>query len=79
MENGGKRKGAGRKKGSVNALTKKLLKEVVSKKDQTAVLKKGLSMAKSGDKDLIKFFLEHFHGKVPQEIDVNVKKLLIDV
>lgn len=67
---GGKREGAGRKPGSRNSLTKQLLRDAVSETDQKAILKKGLELAKNGDKDLIKFYLEHFHGKVPQDLNV---------
>jgi len=70
-QNGGKREGAGRKAGSRNSLTQKLLREVISVDDQAAIVRKGLEKAKSGDNDLIKFFLEHIHGKVPQQLDVN--------
>ncbi len=65
---GGKREGAGRKLGSRNSLTKQLLKDVISEKDKEAILKKAILKAKDGDKDLIKFFLEQFYGKAPQQL-----------
>lgn len=68
---GGKRDNSGRRKGSRNSLTQQLLREVVSEKDQLEILKSAIKKAKGGDKDLQKFFLEHFHGKVPQQLDVN--------
>ena len=67
---GGKRYNAGRKPGSKNLMQKQLLRDVVSEADQKAILKKGLDLARSGDKDLIKFYLEHFHGKVPQDLNI---------
>lgn len=68
---GGKTEGAGRKPGSRNALTKQLLRDAVTESDQKAILKKGIELAKNGDKDLIKFYLEHFHGKVPTDLNVS--------
>ena len=68
---GGPRPNSGRKPGSRNSLTKQLLRDVVDEKDQKAILKKGLELARGGDKDLIKFYLEHFHGKVPQDLNVS--------
>ena len=75
MDRGGKREGAGRKLGSRNSLTKQLLKDVVTKKDKSEILKKALSKAKEGDKDLIKFFLEQFYGKAPQQLDHKIDGL----
>ncbi len=72
MAKGGKREGAGRKLGSRNSLTKQLLKDVISEKDKEAILKKAILKAKDGDKDLIKFFLEQFYGKAPQQLDHKV-------
>ena len=69
MKNGGKRPGAGRKRGGRNALTKQLLKNVISEKDKAEILKKAVNKAKEGDKDLLKFFLEQFYGKAPQQLD----------
>lgn len=68
---GGKRENSGRKPNSRNSLTKQLLRDVISIEDQKAIVEKGLDKAKSGDNDMIKFFLEHIHGKVPQQLDVN--------
>ena len=75
MKNGGKRAGAGRKPGGRNALTKQLLRDVVIPADQKKILKAGLDKAKKGDKDLIKFFLEQFYGKAPQQLDHKIDGL----
>lgn len=69
MAKGGKREGAGRPLGSKRSLTKELLRDVVTEKDKLAILKKAVIKAKTGDKDLLKFFLEQFYGKVPQQLD----------
>ena len=75
MDRGGKREGAGRKLGSRNSLTKQLLKNVISEKDKEAILNKAILKAKDGDKDLIKFFLEQFYGKAPQQLDHKIDGL----
>ncbi len=75
MPKGGKRAGAGRKLGSRNALTKQFLKDVISEKDKEAILKKAVLKAKGGDKDLIKFFLEQFYGKAPQQLEHKIDGL----
>lgn len=67
---GGKRQNSGRKPNSRNRLTQRLLREVVDEKDQKDILRSALKKAKEGDKDLVKFFLEHFHGKVPQDLNI---------
>lgn len=74
-KNGGKREGAGRKKGSRGSLTKQLLRDVVTTKEQKEILKAGLDKAKAGDKDLVKFFLEQFYGKAPQQLDHKIDEL----
>ena len=69
MAKGSKRPGAGRPPGSKRSLTKELLRDVVSDKDKIEILKKAVRKAKDGDKDLLKFFLEQFYGKAPQQLD----------
>jgi len=74
-DHGGKRAGSGAKKGSRYSLTKQLLRDVVTPADQKEILKAGLEKARKGDKDLIKFFLEQFYGKAPQQLDHKIDGL----
>ena len=75
MPRGGKREGSGAKKGSRHSLTKQLLRDVVTPKKQKEILIKALDKAKKGDKDLLKFFLEQFYGKAPQQLDHKIDGL----
>ena len=51
------------------------MKDAISEKDKAEILKKAVSKAKEGDKDLLKFFLEQFYGKALQQLDHKVDGL----
>ena len=67
MENGGKREGAGRPKGST---TKPQFRDFVSEKEVKELVEQAKGLAKAGKVDLLKFVLEHIFGKAPQNLDV---------
>ena len=68
---GGNRENAGRPIGSSTQIKRALIRDVVSEAEQKAILRKAVNQALAGDKDLLKFFLEHLYGKPPQPIEVS--------
>ena len=63
---GGKRKGAGRKKGSKTLLR---LRDHITKKDVEELIAKAKEKAREGDTKLLVFMLEQIFGKAPQSIE----------
>lgn len=74
---GGKRPNSGRKPGSVNALNRQLLKDVISEDDKKKIVKKSLELAKKGDSKLLQYFMDQIHGKAPTPIDVDMKNSVL--
>lgn len=69
MAKGGKREGAGRKKGSI---TKPRFSDYVSESDVEKLVKKAMELAKNGDTTMLKFVLEHQFGKAMQPVEGNL-------
>lgn len=72
---GGKRKGAGRPKGSQN---KPNINRYLNEEEVKSLVKKAKELAAKGDSTMLKFLLEQIFGKAPQTIaaDVDVKATL---
>ena len=66
MALGGKREGAGRKKGSKTLLK---LRDHITKEDIKELIDKAREKAKEGDTKLLVFMLEQLFGKAPQSIE----------
>ncbi len=67
MSAGGKRKGAGRKKGSTS-LPK--IRDYFTEEEIVNLVSKAKEQAQGGDMQLLKFILEQIFGKAPQSIEL---------
>ena len=64
---GGKREGAGRKKGS---FTKPQISDFVSKKKINELIEVAMQLALAGNTAMLIWILEHLFGKAPQNINM---------
>lgn len=68
---GGKRVGAGRKKGGEmkSRIFSKMIDDTVSTEDWNAIIKKAVFLAKQGEKGARDFLTERRFGKVPDKVE----------
>lgn len=74
MAHGGKREGAGRKKGSTQ---KPKITDFITDKEVQDIISAAKTKAKEGDTRMLTFILEQIFGKAPQSIEANMQGSLV--